>query len=225
MIGSNSRMNGDPSVNLRQRFTEMWNRCLLPGAEASSGEIFDDLVKRYREPHRRYHGWAHVKHCLTQFDLAASAMKSPDAVEMALWFHDAVYLPGGQDNERDSAALFQAAAAGPQPNAYVQTVCDYILLTRHQEVPIDADGCFVVDIDLSPLGVRWTDYLRDSENIRWEAPQVSDDVFFRAQAAFLKAMLARPQIFRTDLFFLRYEAVARENMTAFIERLQAAGYS
>jgi predicted metal-dependent HD superfamily phosphohydrolase len=38
-------------------------------------------------------------------------------------------------------------------------------------------------------------------------------------------MLARPQIFRTDLFFSLYETVARENMTNFIERLHAAGYS
>ena len=217
-------MANEQTSRLRQRFLDLWARNLRPGNPNGGDAVFDDLVSRYCEPHRRYHGWTHLTHCLRHFDPVADQLHAPDAVEMALWFHDAVYKPGSQDNESESAALFEHFAAEALVSDHVALVKQYILLTRHQAPPRDTDGCFVVDIDLSPLAARWSDYLTDSENIRWEAPQVSDEAFFPAQRAFLQAMLARPTLFRTEWFSSRFEAVARENMTRFVERLEDAGY-
>jgi predicted metal-dependent HD superfamily phosphohydrolase len=59
-------------------------------------------------------------------------MKMPDAVKLALWFHDAVYVPGAVDNEQCSADLFsQWGRTGFSPTL-VEKICSLILITSHR---------------------------------------------------------------------------------------------
>jgi predicted metal-dependent HD superfamily phosphohydrolase len=60
-----------------------------------------DLVARYREPHRAYHNLDHIADCLEKLELARSMLRDDDfkAVELALFWHDAVYDPRAADNE------------------------------------------------------------------------------------------------------------------------------
>ena len=94
----------------QRRFEELWERCVGAGGE----DVFRQIEVLYGEAHRHYHDQTHIVHCLRQFDLAGAIIPNPDAVEMALWFHDAIYeVPDGPspDNERRSAELFLIAAA------------------------------------------------------------------------------------------------------------------
>ena len=91
---------------LGDRFRALWMRSLPPEVKMNVNPVYDNLVRHYCEPGRYYHDWTHLKHCLREFDRAAARMEIPDAVELALWFHDAVYVPGGVDNEQLSADLF-----------------------------------------------------------------------------------------------------------------------
>ncbi|MGY6215370.1 HD domain-containing protein [Methylolobus aquaticus] len=217
-------MTSHMSIDLRKRFRELWGRSLMGGATNQGDSRFDTLLRHYGARERRYHGWGHLTHCLSEFDGCSGLMDCPDAVEMALWLHDAIYVPGAATNEQDSAALFQTMAHNQHDPDHIRTVCHYILLTRHRDEPNDADGCYVVDIDLSQLASEWGEYVQDSENIRREAAHIPDDTFFPAQLGFLRALLGRERIFRTEWFHARYEHAARENVSNFIARLQAAGY-
>jgi len=214
-----------PIIDLRKRFKSLWRRCLLPGAADESESRFDGLLRRYGATDRRYHGWGHLTHCLCEFDESTALMTSPDAVEMALWLHDVVYVAGAPTNERDSAALFERMASGQIAPECVEKVCHYIMLTRHRDEPLDSDGCYVVDIDLSQLASEWPEYLQDSENLRKEASNIPDDVYYPAQLVFLRSLLGRKRVFRTEWFHARYEDVARHNVTAFIEHLQSKGFT
>ena len=42
---------------------------------------------------RRFHNLQHIDDCLHRFDEVAPLLDDRDAVEMALWCHDAVYVP------------------------------------------------------------------------------------------------------------------------------------
>ena len=80
------------------------------GVRGGSGEVYADLDWRYRGPGRFYHTWEHVADCLAELEASPGLCDRPEAVELALWFHDAVYDPRAGDNEARSAELLREAA-------------------------------------------------------------------------------------------------------------------
>jgi len=225
MVALANDMVSDSSFEaLRERFRSLWVRSLLTDAESTAEPVFEELARRYSEPRRCYHGWTHLLNCLDRFDLAAALMHDSAAVEMALWFHDAVYEPGAPDNEQKSAELFVLLARRQFFPEFVNKVYEFILLTRHQEAPRGWDGRFAVDIDLSSFASSWDKFVRDSDNIRSENDHLADGVFYPKQVSFLRSLLERPSIFHSDYFYARYERIARLNITRLIAKLQSQGY-
>lgn len=147
-------------------------------------------------------------------------MRDPDAVELAIWFHDLIHIPGNADNEVRSAGLFRQLA-GEVAAERVDRVAAMILDTTHRGLPSDGDAGFMVDIDLASLGQPWSRFFEDSKAIRREQPDLPDPSYRHAQRAFLQHLLARPTIYATGFFRDRYEAVARANVTRLL-RSEAA---
>ena len=79
------------------------------GASAGPGSLFDALVARYGEPHRAYHNLTHIEECFRTLDLVAHRAERLGEIEMALWFHDAIYDTRSHTNEADSAAWARRA--------------------------------------------------------------------------------------------------------------------
>jgi predicted metal-dependent HD superfamily phosphohydrolase len=200
------------SIVLGERFRALWASCLPPGVKMDATPVYEDLVGRYTEPGRHYHGWAHLAHCLQEFDRAAAQMENPNAVELALWFHDAVYVPGAVDNEQRSAELFRQRGNPWFSPTLVEKVCELILITMHRQSPDEDDESYVVDIDLSSFAVQWSNFLGDARNVRKEQADVPDSAYYPAHAKFLKMLLNRPSIFHTAFFYERYEESARQNI-------------
>src|SRR4051794_1155965 len=75
-----------------------------------AGEIVDCqmLLQRYGEVHRHYHNAAHIVACLEQLEAVpdfVAADRHGIMLQLAIFFHDAVYDPRGKDNELRSALL------------------------------------------------------------------------------------------------------------------------
>ena len=213
----------DESTRERTRFLALWARN-LPSESVVAETVYGRLLELYGEPHRHYHTLNHIHHCLREFDRAAALMDEPDEVEMALWFHDAIYQPGARDNERRSADLFQQWAAGRTDPVFQQRVDDLIMATMHREPPDQNDAGFIVDIDLSSFGLPWAACERDGRLIRAEFARVADDQYYPAHLRFLRALQGRKTFFCTEFFQQRYEQVARENLARIIAGLHARGY-
>lgn len=211
------------STRERLRFLALWARN-LPGESMAAETVHDRLLELYGEPHRHYHTLNHIRHCLREFDRAAALMDDPDAVEMALWFHDAIYQPGNRDNERRSADLFWRWSDGCADLAFRRRVDDLIMATTHHEPPGQGDAGFVVDIDLSSFGLPWEACERDGRLIRAEFARVADDQYYPGHLRFLQILQDRPTFFGTEFFQRRYERVARENLARIIAGLRARGY-
>jgi len=202
---------------LSERFRALWTSCLPIGAARTgpaAEPILADLFSRYTDAGRCYQNWAHLEHCLAEFDRTANQMDYPEAVELALWFHDAINAPGAQDNEQRSADLFCQWGADCFSAAFVKKVRALILMTRHIQPPREGDESYIVDIDLASLALHWTDSLPDTLAVR-KALGTDDSP---VQARFLNGLLARPRIFYTYFFHQCYEEPARSNLQRLLAR-------
>lgn len=189
--------------------------------------LFARLDAYYREPHRHYHNGGHIDDCLARLDLAYAqvdgGVDDADAVELALWFHDVIYQLGAPDNEQRSAEWFAAQAAGHLPVDFIDRVAGYILDTTHREAPAAPGAKWVVDADLSGIGMDGESFGRDGDKIRREFAHLSDAEFARGQAGFLRGLLARERIYYTDFFRDLCEARARRNIESVLAGHAGAG--
>lgn len=175
----------------------------------------------YAEPHRAYHNADHLD------ELIELARKhTPDlneAEQLALLFHDAVYVPGAPrgDNERKSAALMAATLATlaydhadlALAEPVLERAARIIEATTHAEAP-PAEAARICDLDLWRLAAPWETFCRHALGIRREYLHLFADeaAFWLARNAFYTSMLAKPRLFATDRFFEQFEETARANM-------------
>jgi predicted metal-dependent HD superfamily phosphohydrolase len=185
------------------------------GAQTVPQGLLNQLIRAYSASHRRYHTLLHLRECFAHFDAARSLAPHPEAVELALWFHDAVYDPQRSDNEERSADWAHASilAAGC-PAETADRVRGLVLATRHGTAPPDADpdADLLLDIDLAILGsaaARYDDYTRE---IRAEYAHVPEADFRARRAGVLQGFLNRTRLYRTEVFASALEAQARENL-------------
>jgi predicted metal-dependent HD superfamily phosphohydrolase len=205
------------------RFISLWKRCTSGITSDRGTEIYRDLKNRYSEDHRRYHTPAHIAHCLELFDLASHKIDEPDAVEMSIWFHDAIYDASASDNEKRSARYFIQTCGQDIDPELQSKVHDLIMVTVHKEHPSTADERYMVDIDLSSFGLPWKKFLEDSEAVREEFRHLSDPEFYSAQKAFLEKLVARKHFCFTKFFRDRHEKTARSNIARYLDLLERQG--
>lgn len=191
-------------VPLMQRWRALCTQLGLREA----GALGEELLARYLEPHRRFHGPAHLAQVL---DLLGELDADPRML-LAAWFHDAIYQPGRRDNELRSAHLARSrlSAAG-LPTADIETVMRAVLATAGHAAD-DPAFAPLLDADLAVLGAPADDYLRYRDQIRREFAQFPEPLFRAARSGFLRGMLERPAIYRTPLCQGRHEVQARRNL-------------
>ena len=183
-------------------------------------ELYGALIARYSEPHRKYHTVQHLDECFARFDEARELAQQPYEIELALWFHDAVYDVRRQDNEAQSADWARSAAArAGVAEAACSRLSQLILATKHDADPPSPDAALLVDVDLAILGAAPDRFDQYERQIREEYSWVPGFVFRRKRREILQGFLARPHLYTTSHFRDRYETLARANLTRSIRRL------
>jgi predicted metal-dependent HD superfamily phosphohydrolase len=199
---------------------ERW-RSTLAQAELADpeGTVLRELEALYSESHRKYHDLEHVKDCLRHLDAHPLEGTDPIALELAIWFHDAIYAPLKGNNEAASADLATArlTALGAEEDLR-KTVHRLILVTQHDHEPNDPDEALLLDIDLSILGGERERFEVYESAIRQEYRLVPGPLYRRKRKAILRSFLARPVLYHTAPF-RESEARARDNLEWAISRL------
>ena len=201
-----------------QRWTALWQRL---GAQGDANAVYDNLIARYSEPHRAYHTLEHIGHCLDEFEQVRNLATNPDAVELALWYHDAIYDTKAKDSEERSAALVVEAVRNVSlSDNFGQLVANLIIATKHTAAPTDPDVQLLVDIDLSILGQTGDKFDEYERQVRKEYEWVAEDAFVAGRSSILKSFLDRTTIYSTRFFFNKYEVQARRNIAKSLARLR-----
>lgn len=184
----------------------------------------DRLLAAWAEPQRRYHTTAHLADVLARIDVLAredEAAADRAAVELAAWFHDAVYRPDRSENEERSAALAERAL--PElgiDDARTAEVARLVRLTiTHDPAPGDANGELLCDADLGVLAGTAQEYAAYAAAVRAEYAFVPDEAFREGRAAVLRQLLELPRLFRTAYGAAHWEAPARGNLAAELAEL------
>jgi predicted metal-dependent HD superfamily phosphohydrolase len=141
-------------------------------------------------------------------------------VYLAIAFHDAIYEPTRRDNEARSAQL-----AGELGRAPERTAALIRLTARHGSIApgsVDPDAAHFLDCDAAILGAPSAEFDAYDAAIAAEYRHVPGEVFRAGRAAFLDRLLARPQLFLTELFRARLERAARANLEAVRARYRAS---
>jgi len=195
---------------LWDRWCELWGRLQ---AEGDPKVRYTDLAGLYTQPHRAYHTLKHVDACLTAFDAARHLCSHPNEVDYAIWFHDAIYDPRRLDNEAQSARLAQEVAdAIKMSSGFGSRVADLILATKHESLPTNPDAQWVVDVDLSGLGLSFEEFSRNGDLVRQEYDWLEETEFKKNQEALFRRFLGRPSVFCTEFFQSKHEQQARSNL-------------
>jgi predicted metal-dependent HD superfamily phosphohydrolase len=205
---------------LKSRFATLLGRL---GASGDADGLFEEVAAAWAEPHRAYHGTAHLLDCLDQLDSAPGEGADRRIVEAGLWFHDAVYDPRATGNEARSAAWASRAlaAAGIAP-ATAAEVARLVLLTRHTGPAADPAGRLICDVDLSILGRPPDDFYEFERRIRAEYAWVPEATFRAVRAEILTGFLRRSPLYLTQHFRRKFESGARANLEAAVARLRAS---
>ena len=222
VMNMDMRMAGEVVAMDEERFIQLWLRCA--GDAQTARRVFRVLHDHYSQRWRRYHTGAHVVQCMKHFDLASHLMDNPDAVEMALWFHDVVYDAQASDNEQNSAELFMELSENIFDDAFRRQVYGLIMITEHCDPPGRGDACYMVDIDLSSFGLPWDEFEADSRNVRAEFLHLNEENYNSRQFKFLKRLMDRPSFYNSDFFRTRCERQARANLTRRLKDMVRLGY-
>ena len=200
-----------------QRWSNLLAQLNLPQDIA----IFERLSEAYREPQRYYHTAEHISNCLERLDHVAEFAKRPQDIELAIWFHDAIYQPMRSDNERKSADwALKFLNSVNAPLGLRAKIEHYILATKiHERQQAGDDLALFMDIDLSILGSDEEIFTVFETNVRREYRWVPAPIYRNKRRKLLQGFLARPKIYSSAWFQQRYEALARHNLARAIAAL------
>lgn len=180
-----------------------------------------ELCEMYSVEGRHYHTVQHIEDCLSKLN-AVSDCENREALQIAIWFHDAIYNPLRNDNEAESAKCadewLTSIGAAPELRG---TVSRLIIATAHQTEPVSNDEKLIVDIDLSILGDSANDYDYYARNIRKEYAAFSDDDYAEGRQKVLRHFLERNSLYLTESSRKRFENQARQNLKSELARLDS----
>ena len=191
------------------------------GANGDGLEVRDALLAAWASPNRHYHTLRHLRDCLALLEPVLAQAEHPEEVEIAAWFHDAVYDPRAGDNEKRSAQWADTAlASAGVPAAACARVRALVLATRHEAVPRSPDERLLVDVDLSILGVDSPRFEQYDAEVHREYAWVPRAIYRAKRRRILAAFLERPAIYTSGRLDERFELQARTNLERALRQLR-----
>ncbi|WP_303310153.1 hypothetical protein [Hymenobacter sp. BT730] len=199
---------------------------LLPDA-ALREATYRQLVRAYEAPERHYHSLEHIRRLLNTLDEHRDMVQDATVVELAIWFHDAVYNPLRDDNEARSSQLarefLENTSLSKEQWARVRFLIERTKDHSQPQPADDTDLHFFLDADLQILGAPEADYGQYAQQVRQEYRLVPDFLYRRGRRKVLEKLLSSSPLYRTNFFHQKLEEAARYNLQAELSKWERGG--
>lgn len=200
-------------------------RGIFEGLAINTGAVdalFKKVTDAYRAEERVYHTLDHIEHLLSFLKSQQSEIKDRRAVQLAAWFHDAIYDTKANDNEEQSAQLARSELKQLGLSEEIISHVERLVraTAKHRVIESDDDSAVFLDGDLSILGADDKEYDEYAAKIRQEYSWVPDEQYREGRKRILENFVARPRIYYTGSAHANLGARARNNLQREIERLK-----
>lgn len=157
---------------------------------------------------------------LAHLDSVIHLVEYPAELELAIWFHDAIYKSMSKTNEFDSARWARDFLSAQNYDvAGKERVFKLIMATEHDGQVCSNDEKLMVDIDLTILGTPKHTFEMYERNVRKEYGWVPWFIYRKKRKEVLRSFLKATCIYRTEYFNKKYEQIARINVDLAIAQL------
>src|SRR5215813_4559529 len=183
-----------------------------------SETIRNELVRAYTAPDRHYHNLAHIEAMLGLARSHSGALSDSEAVEAAIWFHDAIYDTRRHDSEAKSAELATARLAAVTSPERIARIATMIRATAGHRLPDFSDEdarrdcALFLDLDLTILGSPPDEFAAYEAAVRREYAWVPEPLWIEGRRKVVESFLRRPAIYASPQFQASHEAAARRNL-------------
>lgn len=194
-------------------YLEKWYKLMQAFGLAENQDTYDKLINAYTKKQRHYHTFEHINACLKHLDEVVDLAEYPHEIELALWFHDAVYKPYAKDNELKSALWAQRFLYDNLVTTEIaDRVFQLIMVTTNHGTTNTKDESLMIDIDLTILGTSSEVYNQYEKNVRKEYRFVPYFLYRKKRKEILQGFLNKPRLYQSNYFFDLFESQARMNL-------------
>lgn len=179
-------------------------------------QIFKLIENSYAD--RPYHNLDHIMYCQRKYsEFMISEGSMPDAlIDVAIWFHDIVYIPGMAYNEEKSCDLFDKLLGHNLIRSAREDIRRMILATKHNFPPRDEMEALIMDLDMAILGDEPEIFRKYENDVKQEYLKLySEEEYDAGRKEFIQNLVAQKFIYHTDYFHERYEIPARLNLAKY----------
>lgn len=170
-----------------------------------------EIKNEHSAADRYYHNLSHLENLITQ--LSACNLTDRNTVLFSVFYHDIVYAVTQKDNEEQSAIVAEKGLLSLNvPPAQIEKCKHQIIATKSHQLSDDPDTNLFTDADLSVLGLEWPLYEAYYKQVRQEYAVYPDDVYKPGRKNVLHHFLEMKRIFKTAVFYDKFEVSARENL-------------
>lgn len=194
---------------------------------AESRTLWLDIAAHYNETQRNYHSLRHLYQLFFEFKQICQYLYEPHIIALALYYHDVIYNPRRSDNEPKSAEYMSDKLSYYLNDQQCQHIYDLIMMTAtHQLTELAdknkrSDAAYMLDMDLSILGMPWPEYEHYAQAIRQEYAHVPTADYKMGRTQVLQTLLAHPRLYLTE-HYQQLETQARTNLAHEINLLHAS---
>ena len=182
---------------------------------------WNKILNYYTKKWKFYHNLNHIYSFIDLYNKYNNLIENgKNEFLLSIFFHDIIYIPSRNDNEKESINKFNEFYQDIKPkNLNKEKVIKLITETENHLLnkEYNNDINLFLDMDMHIISKdNWEDY---ENKIRNEYCFVDYNIYKIKRKEFLEGLEKKEKIFRTNTFFVEFETKARKNIKAIINKL------